>query len=99
MKLIEQQTQQKKGIIMEPSKPIHPFQILRRKHSLNQSDLGQLVTISANLIAQIEQNYTPVPDKVFASVTSIFKIDPKKLDRELKDHETKLHKYLLNKIK
>ena len=83
---------------MEPSKPIHPFQLIRRKHSLNQSGLGQLVKLSANVIAQIECSYRVVPDRVFVRIAEIFKIDPKKLDQDLKAHETELHKFLLSKI-
>lgn len=84
---------------MEKSKPIHPFQKIRREHSLTQSQLGQLIKISPNRIAQIECSYQPLTDRIFAMVAEIFKIDAKKLDRELKEHDKAIHTYLLSKIR
>lgn len=83
---------------MEPSKPTHPFQKIRREHSLTQSQLGQLIKTLPNRIAQIECGYQPLTDRIFAKVAEVFKIDAKKLDRDLKEYEKAIHTYLLSKI-
>ena len=84
---------------MNNSKPIHPFQKIRRQHSLTQSELGQLIKMSPNRIAQIECGYQSLTDEIFAKVAAVFTIDAKKLDKDLKDYEIGIHKHLLSKIK
>jgi transcriptional regulator with XRE-family HTH domain len=83
---------------MENPKPVHPFQKIRRKHSLTQSQMGQLLKILPNRVAQIECGYQPLTDRIFAKIAEVFKIDAKQLDKDLKEYEKAIHTYLLSKI-
>lgn len=80
-------------------KPIHPLRLLRKKHSLTQAELSNLLDRRAGFVALIEGGFSELPRQVFFNICTVFNLDHGKLEADLQAYKSEMRKYLLAKIK
>jgi len=75
----------------------HPIKQIRTKYNLTQIELGVILDVTPAFIAQIEQG-APMPPRLLNNLCSYLKIDPEKLKKEIKKHNTTVKEKLLSQL-
>ncbi len=77
---------------------IHPIRKLRTRHKLNQAELGNLLDLNGNFIAQVENGFSEMPRRALLEMCDYFKQDPLKLDQAIANYRKKRKAELLAKV-
>ena len=83
---------------MNNSKLIHPIRKLRTKHKLNQAELGNLLDLNGNFIAQVENGFSEMPRRALLEMCDYFKQDPLKLDQAIANYRKRRKAELLARV-
>ena len=77
---------------------IHPIRKIRTKHKLTQGELGAILGITGNAIAQIESSFMGTPRKYLLEMCDYLKQDPLKLDIQIESYRKKRKQELLARL-